>query len=206
MHWYQILALVSASICIVSCLIHGLKLIRYGKPKDYSQKRGDIGASIKYSYTGAMSPTKKESAYLHLPTYTAGLLYHMGTFLSLFIFILFIIGIIPSNTIAYFFSAILVIGGLSGLGIFIKRAAKDQLRALSNPDDYISNLLVTIVQLLTALSLIIPEALPYYYIMISMFFLYLPLGKLKHTVYFFAARYHLGFFYGWRGVWPPKQG
>ena len=30
-------------------------------------------------------------------------------------------------------------------------------------------------------------------------------GKLKHVVYFFAARYHLGFFYGWRNVWPPHK-
>jgi hypothetical protein len=35
--------------------------------------------------------------------------------------------------------------------------------------------------------------------------LYIPAGKLRHTVYFFAARYHLGYFFGWRGVWPPGK-
>jgi hypothetical protein len=33
----------------------------------------------------------------------------------------------------------------------------------------------------------------------------MPLGKLRHVVYYFAARYHLGFFYGWRNVWPNHE-
>ena len=206
MYWYQLLAIVSAIICIISCLIHGVKLIRFGKPIDYSQKSGDVAGAIKYSYTSAMSPLKKESAFLHLPTYIAGILYHLGTFLSLFLFIMFIIGIVPDGLLSYLLSTVLLVSGLSGLGIFINRIVKEQLRALSNPDDYISNLLVTLIQFITAYSLIVSTVSPAYYILISILFLYLPIGKLKHTVYFFAARYHLGFFYGWRGVWPPKQG
>ena len=86
MYWYQLLAIASAIICAISCLFHVVKLIHYGKPTDFSRKSGDVGGSIKYSYTGAMSPLKKESAFLHLPTYAAGILYHIGTFLSLFLF------------------------------------------------------------------------------------------------------------------------
>lgn len=206
MHWYHWLAIGSATICLLSCLIHGAKLIRYGAPKDYSRKSGDPGSAIRYSITGAMSPTKKESAFLHLPTYTAGLLYHMGTFLSLFLFVLFLFGTYPTGMLMYIASIIVGIAGLSGLGILIKRISKQQLRALSNPDDYISNFLVSAVQILTALVLINHAYEAVYFIGISLLFLYLPLGKLKHAVYFFAARYHLGFFYGWRGVWPPKHG
>ncbi len=204
MNWYQLLAIVSASICLISCFIHGAKIINYGKPKDYSKKRGDTEKSVRYSYTGAMSPMKKESAYLHLPTYIAGISYHIGTFLSLFLFVIYLIGIYPTGIVALVISVLLLISGLSGFGILIKRISKDQLRSLSNPDDYISNLLVSLIQIMTALVLYLPQAFPYYFILISIFFLYLPVGKLKHVVYFFAARYHLGFFYGWRGVWPPK--
>ncbi len=206
MNWYQLLAILSASICLISCMIHGVKIISYGMPKDYSKKRGDISKSVGYSYIGAMSPMKKESAFLHLPTYIAGLSYHIGTFLSLFLFVFFIPGIYPTGLVALIISIILLISGISGFGILIKRISKDQLRSLSNPDDYISNILVTLIQLMTAVVLYIPQSASYYFILISIFFLYLPIGKLKHVVYFFAARYHLGFFYGWRGVWPPKQG
>lgn len=78
-----------------------------------------------------------------------------------------------------------------------------ELRSLSNPDDYLSNILVTLFQAGTILTLYLPEVRASYFILASILFLYIPLGKLKHVIYFFAARYHLGFFYGWRGVWPP---
>ena len=206
MIWYQWLAIVSAIICLASLLIQAVKLISYGKPKEFAQKRGNTRKAIRYSYTGAMSPTRKESAYMNLPTYTAGLLYHLGTFLSLVLFILFISGFYPSGLLSIVLEVVLIISGVSGLGILIKRMAKQQLRALSNPDDYISNLLVSLVQLMTALMLLNYGFAAAYFILISLLFIYLPLGKLRHTIYFFAARYQLGFFYGWRGVWPPKQG
>jgi len=152
-----------------------------------------------------MSPKKKESAYLHMPTYTAGLLFHMGTFLSLFLFLILLARFYPGGIVAYLLAAFLVITGMSGMGILIKRMSQQKLRVLSNPDDYISNLLVSLVQLLTAQTLLNHDISAIYFVLISVLFLYLPVGKLKHTVYFFAARYHLGFFYGWRGVWPPKH-
>jgi hypothetical protein len=204
MNWYILLTYFSLAICLLSCLYHAIKLISLGKPVDYSQKKGNIGKATRYAFTGAMSPVKKESAYLHLPTYSAGLIYHMGTFLTIFLFILFLFNVEPHGWISIVIMGTLIISGLSGLGILIKRIAKKELRALSNPDDYISNFLVTAFQLISAVVLYHTSLLPVYYVTASLLLLYLPLGKLKHTIYFFAARYHLGFFYGWRGVWPLK--
>jgi len=92
-----------------------------------------------------------------------------------------------------------------GIGILIKRLLKKGLRDLSNPDDYLSNLLVTGFQLMTGIVLLWNQAYPAYFILSSLLLLYFPLSKLKHAIYFFAARYHLGFFFGWRGIWPPKK-
>ncbi|MCD4737110.1 MAG: hypothetical protein K8R53_13785 [Bacteroidales bacterium] len=206
MQWYQWLTFLALAWCLINLLIIIIRLILLGPPKDYSKKRGDIKNAVRYSLTGAMSPLKKESAYLNLPTYTAGLLYHFGTFLSIFIFFLIIFNIpVTGDLLRYILAAFLVITGLCGTGILIKRLIKKNLRALSNPDDYISNILVTVFQFITAALMITGSILPSYYILSSVLLFYLPVGKLKHTVYFFAARYHLGFFYGWRGVWPPKQ-
>ncbi len=204
MSWYILLTYFSLAVCLFNCLYHAIKLISLGKPMDYSQKKGNIGEATRYSFTGAMSPVKKESAYLHLPTYTAGLLYHMGTFLAIFLFILFLFKVEPHGWIRFVIMGTLVITGLSGLGILIKRIVKKELRMLSNPDDFISNSLVTAFQLISAMVLFDANLFPVYFVIASVLLLYLPIGKLKHTIYFFAARYHLGFFYGWRGVWPPK--
>ncbi len=204
MHWTLYISLSALIICNIACIFHFFRLVGLGNPTDYSHKAGQTGKAILYSFTGAMSPTKKESAYLHLPTYTAGILYHIGTFCSFILFMLILFGIEPGSTINHILTLLFLASGTSGAAILIKRIANQELRALSNPDDFISNILVTAFQLTTALMLTNPSVMPYYHIIAALLLLYLPIGKLKHTVYFFAARYHLGFFYGWRGVWPPK--
>lgn len=205
MNIYLTVAVISLIICLVSLTYHFFRIIWYGKPKDLAKKRGNTKSAIRYAYTGAMNPLKKESAYLHLPTYIAGILYHLGTFLSIFLFILLLFKLEPFGWLRWGVMGFLIVSGLSGLGILVKRLSKQQIRALSNPDDYISNFLVTLFQLITALTLYQVQFFPLYFIVASILLLYLPLGKLKHTVYFFAARYHLGYFYGYRNVWPPKQ-
>jgi hypothetical protein len=202
---YRIFSLIAFVICCISLAFHLTRLIRLGSPKDYSFKRGNLKSAVAYSFIGAMNPREKESAYLHLPTYTAGILYHIGTFLSIIIFFLLIFNIRITGVFQWGFLCLLAVSSISGLGIFIKRIALKKLKSLSNPDDYISNLLVTAFQIFTFTVLADEAFIPYYFICAGLLFLYLPLGKLKHSLYFFAARYHLGFFYGWRGVWPAKS-
>ena len=205
MTWYQWIALICLAVSLVSLLVHFIRLTRLGKPKDYSLPRGEISTAVRYAFSGAMNPLKKESAYLHLPTYTAGIFYHVGTFLCIILFITNMLGITIPYWISLVLGAFLVVAAFSGLGIFIKRLLKDELRHLSNPDDYISNLLVTIFQVLSGMVLFLDVMQPAYFIWASLLILYIPVGKLRHLLYFFAARYHLGIFYGWRGVWPPDN-
>lgn len=204
MEWYQWLALASLAVCTGSLLFHFIRLIRLGNPVDYSDRLGSPASAMTYAFAGSMSPSKKESAFLHLPTYTAGIFYHLGTFLSIFIFLAFLLSFTFEGWLVWAFSICLAISGISGFGILVKRIVKSQMRSLSNPDDYLSNLLVTMFHFFTVMAVLNPASLPIYFVAASLLLLYVPVGKLKHTLYFFAARYHLGFFYGWRGVWPPK--
>jgi nitrate reductase gamma subunit len=158
-----------------------------------------------------MLPNHKESAMFHLPTYGLGIVFHVGIFTSLLLFLLsffpffnhWIEEYMLLNTIL---AALITLAALSGIALFVKRLLAKDLKILSTPDDYISNGLTVLFQWATALFLFC-HANSYvvhgYYIMTSLLLLYMPLGKLRHVVYFFAARYHLGFFYGWRGSWPP---
>jgi len=206
MNWFQWLSLIALVVCLGILFYHIIRLIQLGSPEDYAAPAGSIRDGIKYSITGAMNPKKKESAYLHLPTYTAGLIYHAGTFLTILIFLLsFFVRNFP-DLLRYFMMGFLLLSGISGMGILIKRASKRIMRRLSNIDDYLSNLLVTIFQIATILYLGIegPDAF-FYYLAATLLLFYIPVGKLKHMIYFFAARYHLGWFYGSRGTWPPKS-
>jgi hypothetical protein len=205
MYWYHLIALGSLGVCLAMCLYHVLRLISLGKPIDYSTVIGSVSSAVKYSLTGAMSPLRKESAFLHLPTYLAGMVYHLGTFLSILLFFLLLPGIHFNPLLSLMLSLFLLISFGFGLGLFIKRLTKNELRKLSNPDDYISNALVTLFQLMTLLVLYLPSFIPAYFIFSGLLWLYIPVGKLKHLIYFFAARIQLGYFFGRRGVWPPKK-
>ena len=204
MSWYEWLTVIAFLVCIFTCIYHTYALIRLGNPPEYARRSGHIGKAVRYSFTGAMSPKVKESAYLHMPTYAAGILYHLGTFIAIFFFFLIPFQLALPGYITYGMAALLMLSGLSGIGILLKRIFNRELRSLSNPDDYISNLLVDLFQFSTALILLKPGNELIYYLTAALLLFYFPLGKLKHAVYFFAARYHLGFFYGWRNVWPPK--
>jgi hypothetical protein len=207
MCWYQYLSLVSLAVCTIACLWHLFRLIKKGNPKDLSKKNGNILKAEVYSYTRAMLPTNKETAYLHIPTFTIGVFFHIGTFVGLILFIIFFF--VSPFDFPYWLNLslriLLIIGTLSGLLLFVKRAIVRKLRLLSNPDDYLSNLFTTIFQCFTISFLTCSCYAPYYYVMVSILLLYIPVGKLRHIIYFFAARYHLGFFYGWRNSWPPQK-
>lgn len=210
MIWYQWISLIALAMCLSILLSYVIRLIKLGNPKDQADPAGSTASGVKYAFTGAMSPKKKESAYLYLPTYTAGLIYHGGTFICILMFLLSFFNSISlfsvdSQVIKAILTAILGLSAASGVFILIKRMMKRLMRQLSNPDDYLSNILVTGFQLITLLYVILGDnmMLPYY-LVTTILLLYIPLGKLKHLVYFFAARYHLGWFYGSRNVWPPR--
>lgn len=189
---------------------HFIRLVKLGKPKDFSVKSGSVAKGVAYSNTVAMAPQNKESAYLHLPTYAAGIAFHLGTFLS---FLLYILSLFNLN--AYYpvwlcvvIGLCLCVSGACGIAMLFKRILDRNLRALANPDDFLSNIFTTLFQLATAFFLLFASQCccieTLYYVVCTLLFLYMPFSKLKHLLYYFSARYHIGFFYGWRNTWPPK--
>lgn len=207
----ELIALAAFSVCFFSFLYKFFCLVKMGSPKDLSQKSGDVKGAVIYSCIKAMSPSNKESAYLHMPTYAAGILYHIGTFITLPLFVVFMILSVSGMSVPEGFygislviSIVLFATSLSGLIILLKRIFSKELKSFSGPDDYISNIITTLAQLATALYIVTSTAGAFYFVVMALFFLWLPIGKTRHLLYFFFARYHLGFFYGWRGTWPQK--
>lgn len=220
MTWYLWMVLAAFVLCVVLFSTKFIRLIRLGAPKDLSKPSGNIKDGVIYSCTTAMMPKNKESAYMHLPTYAAGIVYHLGTFASLalfvWIFIAYILKIYVPETNLQSLPAFLnvghivvacclVVSSLCGLAVLIKRFFSAELKSFSSFDDYFSNLITTLMQIATALFLFMPEMSMFYFFVMTILFIWMPFGKMKHLLYFFAARYHLGFFYGRRGSWPPAK-
>jgi len=206
MTWYTLFFLISLLIGLANLTYHLTILLKSGNTPDYAPPSGSIPAGIQYSFTGAMSPVKKESAFLHLPTYTAGIIYHLGTFLSVFLIFIIWADVVFPPALSWGIASFLLVSALCGISILVKRMIKKGLRELSNPDDYISNVLVTVFQILTGLTMALGTVFtPWLFLTAGLLLLYIPIGKLKHLLYFFAARWELGLFYGRRGVWPPVK-
>lgn len=178
------------------------RMIAAGGLHDLAASRGRPAAAVAYSFTWAMMPWKKESARLHPVSYTLGVAYHIGTFLTFFwVAALFLGAGLPGGVVRGS-SVLLGLTGLCGLALLVKRIVTPTLRYFSNPDDYFSNVLVTGFQVLAALCLArggFDQAL---FVYAGIILIYLPFGKLRHAVFFFPARVLLGLFYGRRGVWP----
>ena len=213
----QIVAILATVLCASIFAFYFIKIVKLGAPKDLSVKSGSVRKGVIYSNTIAMLPQHKESAYLHLPTYSMGIIFHIGTFIALLLYILSFFTHLSAWLHQFLWThlwlqAILLIGfsisTLCGIALFLKRIVKKNLRQLSHIDDFISNGLVTLFQCMTLLFLFFLDhtvVVTCYYISAILLFLYMPVGKLRHALYFFAARYHLGFFYGWRNVWPTQK-
>ena len=89
---------------------------------------------------------------------------------------------------------------LAGLYLLVQRMFSPTLRAMSAPDDYLA--IVASCGLLALVS-IGPGHETALMLYTSLLLIYLPLGKLRHVVFFFVARADYGRRLGHRGVYPP---
>jgi len=167
-----------------------------------AEGRGGEARAVLYSLSGAMMPWKKETASRHFLSYAMGMAYHAGVFLSFIWLVLVFFDIGLPQILRTLSALVIAVGALGGLSLLIKRALTPEMRYFSNPDDYFSNLIVSGFLVLTAMALRYEGLAPAYLIYSGVLYLYIPVGKLRHSIYFALARVYLGLFYGRRGVWP----
>ena len=89
--------------------------------------------------------------------------------------------------------------------MLVRRVANPVVRILSVPDDFLAiGLAVAFLAMLAlASSGLVPVAAAA--VAASVLLFYVPLGKLRHMVFFFLARADLGHRLGYRGVLPPAR-
>ena len=122
----QIIAIAAAAFCLCGLFVHFIRIVRLGKPNDMSEKSGDTTKGIVYANTTAMLPQNKESAYLHIPGYAAGMLFHIGTFLCLLTFLLSLFPFfnrwIEGSNWRFVIAAAFAVTSLCGYILLIRRA------------------------------------------------------------------------------------
>ncbi|MCX7975320.1 MAG: hypothetical protein N3B16_12615 [Candidatus Aminicenantes bacterium] len=167
------------------------------KPKG-SPRKGKI-----YSLSLGLLPWEKESTRQFWPTYVLGIVYHLAIALAFLRLLAELFGL--SILSSPFFVVFLLMGTISGLGLFFRRWLNPALRSISLPDDYLANLLVDFFLFAAAMSLWQRTSLFIFYILGLLLALYIPFGKIRHCFFFIPSRLIFGDYYGRKGLFPPPN-
>lgn len=199
---FQLLALAGLAAGLFGIYLRYAETKRRALPIDKSPVKGNIPHGIAYAFTTGMMPWAKESTCIHLIAYLRGIGFHIGIFTAIGTVILSPLwGFLPpllSSTLFW----VLIPGALLGAAGGLMRIAEHNLRGLSLPDDHFAVWLTTLFIAVTGLSLVFEAFVVPMYIVSAVTFAYIPLGKIRHCLYFFFSRTFFGKFFGRRAVFP----
>jgi len=191
--------------CFTFLIIMVLKTSSFGKMPVYAKPQGKGKEGIFYAFGKGMMPWEKDSARRHILTYIGGMLYHGGIFAAFFYLFSLVISFEISKPLKFLFSLLIGLGFFSGVSLLVKRILLVSLRKISCADDFAANLVVDVFLALALLNTFYPGLKTYFYAISIILFLYVPVGKIRHCVFFFYTRILFGLFYGRRGVLPKKM-
>jgi hypothetical protein len=173
--------------------------------RPFAPPRASAAAGVRYAFTTAFLPWAKESARQHLPSYAAGIVFHLGLFAGLGRLAASLWpGLWPARADA----ALVVALGFAlacGLGLLLKRHRDATLRAVSTPEDSGANLLANLFLAVGCAAALRPAALPAFQFVGAALLFYAPLGKLRHMLFLLTSRRYWGVYFGRRGVRPAPR-
>lgn len=196
----QLFAVLGFLVAVVGLALRWRDAQRRPPPMDRSPAKGSPQRGVFYAFTLGMAPWAKESTRRHVLAYLRGVGFHVGLFAGLAALLVSPWWSFIPSPILFFFSLITGLGALFGLVGEIMRWSERNLRALSTADDHASVVLVTLFLALTTMALINAAWLPVMYAASAVMLAYVPLGKIRHCLYFFFSRRFFGLFIGRRAV------
>jgi len=198
----RILTLAAAAFCVAALGVLIARILAAGRRRYLSAPRGDAGRGVAYAFGKGM--VDKESITRHLLTALGGALYHTAIFAGLLDVLWTALPIRPAPPRAAF-RPLLLAGAVVGLALLAKRSAKPHLRRLSCPDDFFANLFVDLFLVLAFLHTYRPALESALMAVSILLFVYIPLGKIRHCVFFFFTRLVYGLHFGRRGALPGSS-
>jgi hypothetical protein len=195
--------LAAAAASLIALVARARWATAFGGSRIAAPARGSARRGITYALGRGLLPWEKESARRHLATYMAGIIYHTGVFCAFAALAALVVGLPLPRLIVFLLRLGLAAGLASGTGLFVKRAALPLARALSRFEDYAANLFVELFLALALAASFDSRVTASFLALSAILILYIPLGKIRHCLFFFRTRIHFGRLMGIRGVLPP---
>lgn len=200
----RIIALVGFVISLIGLGVRLKSILDRPFKQDLSRQRGQVRRGVLYAFTLGMAPWEKESTRLHWLAYIRGILFHLGIFAALALFVSALIPTVRLDLLPVWLKwplvALLGLGGVLGFAGIFMRLSEANTRVLSLPDDYFSVFLTSLFVILGLAVLLAPAMLPVFFIIGGLLALYLPFSKIRHCMYFFYSKFFFGLGFGRRGV------
>lgn len=200
---------ICAVLAAVALLLQVVRTRSFGTRPPVAEASGSALRGILYAFGPGMAPSAKESTRTHSVVYALGVGYHLGIFTAFGVLIWSMrdaaIGVLPPAPVRQVAQVLTALGMIGGTALLVRRARGPLLRTISIPDDYLANLLTTAFIALAGLRLLAGSLEPALLVSAMMLLLYIPLGKIRHCLFFFPARWNLGRHYGRRGTFPLRH-
>ena len=175
---------------------------RGGGRRDYSRPTGRPGRGAWYNFTTAMLPWHKDTARLHAAEFALGVALHVGVLVSLAGACGLLVAPARGEWLLDKSWPINLLALAAGIILLGRRVSSKLLRSISVPDDYLAITATCGLLALAAAYSFMASSTPLL-LYTSLLLAYLPLGKLRHAVFFFVVRADYGRRLGYRGVYPP---
>ncbi len=202
---FQLLALAGLIAGLFGIYLRYAETKRRALPADKSPIKGNVSHGITYAFSTGMMPWAKESTRIHMIAYLRGIGFHIGIFTAIGAVIISPVwGLLPP-LLSWTLVFVLTLGAILGAAGGIMRIAEHNLRGLSLPDDHFAIWLTTLFITVAGLAVINKAFMIPMYIISAVTFVYVPLGKIRHCLYFFFSRIFFGKFFGRRAVFPHPE-
>jgi hypothetical protein len=198
----QLFALAGLAAAAGGLALRWRETSRRALPIDRAPAKGNVGNGVVYAFTLGMAPWSKESTRLHAVAYLRGVGFHAGIFLGLAALAFSPAWSFLPAVARQVLATVLALGALLGIAGLAMRVTEKRLSALSTADDYVSVALVSLFLVFVALAMWNSQFLAPMYGVSAVMLAYIPLGKIRHCLYFFFSRLFFGRFFGRRGVLP----
>lgn len=205
MLFFQLLALAGLIAGLFGIYLRYTETKRRAVPADNSPIKGSLSNGLKYAFTTGMMPWAKESTRIHVLAYLRGIGFHIGIFTAIGAVIISPLREYLPSLLSWILFWVLTIGAILGAAGGVMRIVEHNLRGLSLPDDHFAVWLTTLFMTLAGLAVLNEAFMIPMYIVSAITFVYVPLGKIRHCLYFFFSRLFFGKFFGRRAVLPHPQ-
>lgn len=196
----QLLALFGLAFAVVGLVLRWQRTQRRPLAVDRSPARGSPRAGMLYAFTLGMAPWAKESTRRYMLSYLRGVAFHVGIFAGLAALAVSPWWSVLPTFIRWLLATVTGFGAIFGAIGEISRWVERNLRAMSTPDDHLSVVIVSLFLAMTCGALLSPAWMTAMYLVAAIMLIYVPLGKIRHCIYFFFSRRFFGLLVGRRGV------